>query len=997
MKKTGKIVSLSCIAAIAAATVAINVIAINNKALLNQWASITKVDASDEAKGELFSQGQNLAEQIEAEGAVLAENKSDALPLSKTDNAKVNVFGWSSTQWIYSGSGSGRTNGENDQTDLIAALNDYGIQTNTELTSMYSSFLSSRPFNNNSQGTLNSTDQEFNVLYEPSIDNANFYSDTLLSDAKSFSDTALVVLGRVTGESTDAPKEQYYSNTKGGTNHKTDTSRTYLDISQDEEDLLEYVAANYDKTIVIVNSTSQLNLDFLKTIPDIDACLDVGTTGDVGAKVIPELLYGDVSPSGRFTDTYAYDFKSNPGYYDAADIDGKWGRYKNGTGLYPNDGTTQGNIGQSGVEYPGVSYTDYREDIYVGYKWYETADAENYFDNVSNHYGTGYDGVVEFPFGYGRSYSTFDQKITGLTKADGSTVGENDNITVTVTVTNTGKVKASDVVQLYLTAPYTKGGIEKSYVSLVDYGKTLDLEPGKSEDVKIDLAVSDWASYDADDKNSNGFKGYEIEAGDYQIKLMKNAHELYDNDSYVTYKVASDIEQSTDPVSGNEVHNEFDAENSSDGIAIDGSNTDQDITYLSRSDFKGTFASEPSANRTMSTDLKNLNLYTSKMANDAIDDNDEPVTFGQDNGLKITDSNGEVNDLGLELGSDFNDSKWDNLLDEISKSEMENYTLHGYVHTEAIDSIGLPSTSEADGPTQVGSFNLPKYGIGYPQATVLARTFDKDLAYKYGKQLGKEANYCGYQGWYAPAVNLHRSPFGGRNYEYYSEDSYITGLTGAYVVRGSLNVGTFVYLKHLIVYEQETYRDGMYTWLTEQNIRENYLKPFKMAIDIGGLTGIMTSYNRLGATWASGDASLIQGVLYDEWGYKGSILTDYSDHQEYMNMDQALRAGTTLWMDGYTNNGTYKYETSSNTFDKYLRNATKRNIYTYLNAAYELDYTNKNGDEQFSSVHSSSTPYWPYVLAGFDVLVAAGLGTWIYFALRNKKERKPLEKGNEKK
>lgn len=996
MKKTGKVVSLSCIAAIAAATIAINAIAISNSALLNQWASITKVYASDEEKGELMDQGKDLAKQIEAEGAVLAENDG-VLPLSKTEDTKVNVFGWSSTQWIYSGSGSGRTNGENEETDLITALNDYGVQTNTELTDMYTSFLDSRPYDNNSQGTLNSTDQEFNVLYEPSIDNQNLYTDSLLSDAKSFSDAAIVVLGRVTGESTDAPKEQYYSNTKGGLNHQTDSSRTYLDISQDEEDLLNYVSENYDKTIVVVNSTSQLNLDFLKTILNVDACLCVGTTGDVGAEVIPELLYGDISPSGRFTDTYVYDFKSNPGYYDAADIDGQWGRYKNGSGLYPDDGTTQGNIGQSGVPYPGVSYTDYSEGIYVGYKWYETADAEGYFDDVSNEYGTGYDGIVEFPFGYGLSYSTFDQEITGLSKVSGASVTDEETISVTVTVKNTGKVKAADAVQLYLTAPYTTGGIEKSYVNLVGYGKTAELEPGASEDVKIDLDVSDWASYDDYDKNGNGFKGYELEAGDYQVKLMKNAHELYSSNSYVTYHVDKDIEIAADPVSGNPVHNEFDAENSSDGIAIDGNNTDQDITYLSRADFKGTFASKPSANRTMSAELKAQNIYTSKMAEEAIDESDEPVTFDEDNGLTITNSDGTVNDLGLELGSDFNDAKWDDLLDEISKADMERYTLHGYVHTEAISSIGLPETKEADGPSQVGSFNLPKYGNGYPEPTVLAQTFNKDLAYSYGKQLGKEANYCGYQGWYAPAVNLHRSPFGGRNYEYYSEDPLLTGLTGAYVVRGSLNVGTFVYLKHLIVYEQETYRDGMYTWMTEQSLREEYLKPFKIAIDTGGLTGIMTSYNRLGATWASGNESLIKGVLYDEWGYKGSILTDYSDHQEYMNMDQAIRAGTTLWMDGYSNNGTYKYETTSNTFDQALRNATKRNIYTYLNAAYELDYTNKNGDEQFESVHSSSTPYWPYVLGGFDALIAAGLGTWIYFALRTKKVRKPKEKGYEKK
>jgi len=953
--------------------------------VLNQWASITNVDVDDEELSDLMDNGKSIAEDIESEGAVLTQNKNNVLPLDKDSVSKVNVFGWGSTQWVYGGSGSGQV--VTEEQDLIGALNDYGIETNTELTSMYSDFLDNRPYFDT--GTLHSYASQFSVLYEPNIDDTRYYSDDILEDAEAFSDTAIVVLTRVSGESNDSPKEQYYSNTKNGANIKTDSERTYLDISQDEEDLLNYVSNTYTNTIVLVNSTNMMNLEFVERYPNIDSCLFVGATGESAANVIPELLYGDINPSGRFTDTYPYDLKSIPSYANSGpdEINGEWGIYTDSSGYYPADGTTNGNTGDNST-YPGVAYVDYSEDIYVGYKYFETADAEGYFDDVDNQYGQGYDGVVQYPFGYGLSYTTFEQKIAGLSKTRNSNVTDSDEITIDVSVENTGDVAGQDVVQLYLTRPYTENGIEKPEVELVDFGKTLTLEPGETETVELTVSVSDFASYDCYDKNNNGFAGYEIEEGEYQLKVMQNSHNLIDdNDAVITYKVASDIQLTEDPISGNTVENRF-LDTSSDGISIDGSNSGQDITYMSRSDFEGTFPSEASANREMSQALKDTNLYTAQDALDFIDEDDEDITTGADNGLKVYED-GEITDLGLELGADFDNEQWDDVLDELTMDELMNSTLHGYVHNEELDSIGKPYTVEVDGPSQIGSFNVSKSGVGYPNATVLAQTFSKDLSYKFGKQVAKEALYCGYDGWYAPGCNLHRSPFGGRNYEYYSEDAYLSGIMAAYTIKGSLNIGVYVYLKHFIAYEQETYRDGLYTWLTEQNLRENYLKPFKIAVQVGGCTGIMTSYNRLGATWTSGNIDLITGVLYGEWGYKGSVITDYADHHEYMNMDQALRAGTTLYMDGYLNNGTYQYETSSNTFKQKLREAAKRNIYTFLNAKYQAKVYYELGDDQFAPVHKGeSIQYWKYILGGVDAIAVIGLGTWSYFLFFKKKKVK---------
>ncbi len=983
--KTFKIVNFSCIAAVAAITATVSAL------MLTTFADVLQNNVFGAGINIDREEGEALAASIEEEGIVMVKNENRTLPLDVHEDEKINVFGWSSTQWIGGGSGSGRVvtsmSDLNVTTGFLEALEDYGIEYNTELEDMYRSYLNERPQLSN--GTLNTYDYQFNRIYEPDINDTSYYSDSLLQNAKDYSDTAVVVIGRMCGESNDAPKVQYKGNSSSSS--PSDAQRTYLEISTEEEALLEYVGANYDNVVVVINSTNTMELGFMDTIEGLDSCLIVGGSGVNAAEGIVNVLYGEASPSGRLTDTYAYEFETNPSYINAA-ADGE-NLYTDGSGYYPADGTTNGNVGNSNQLYDGVAYIDYQEDIYVGYRWYETADAEGYWNGVSNEWGTGYDGVVQYPFGYGLSYSEFEYRLADVNIRDGSTLEGDETIELTVNVTNVGDVAAKEVVQLYYTAPYYDAQIEKASVNLAAYDKTSLLEPGETEQLTLSFDVRDMASYDAYDSNNDGFAGYTLDKGTYEIKLMANSHDLLDMSSgnnTIEYKINSNINYATDEVTGNEVYNKFTGEDAVDGVSLDGSDETVEVEYMTRYDFVNTFPEEKSAARAMSDGDKENNLYTSEDANAWIDNSDADIVTGADSGLSVYDSStGEVTDLGLQLGADFDDDQWDALLNQMTISEMQALTLHGYCNTRAVSSIGKPQNTDADGPAQIGSFNRPSNGTGFPNATVLGQTWSSSLAYDFGLALGTEARQLGYSGWYGPGMNTHRSPFGGRNYEYYSEDPLLSGTMAASAVSGAKNVGVYAYLKHVAVQETESNRDGLYTWLTEQSLREIYLKPFKLAIQEGGSGGVMTSYNRVGSVWAGGSLALIQGVLRDEWGFNGTVLTDYADHHAYMNGDHSLRAGGDLFMDGWLSNGSYSLETSSNSYKQALRLASKHIIYTWLNTEYTA--ANYSADDDVETVSKGvvddSWMIWVYVVDG---IVAAGLIVWgVLVGLR--KEKAPKE------
>lgn len=916
-------------------------------------------------------EGASLAKQIEQEGIVLAKNDA-CLPLNKSRQNKVNVFGWASTHWVKSGDGSGRVT--YIETDFLEAFQEYGIETNSAITQRYNTFRSAdRDFAGNVLGSL---PEEFYRLYEPSIQDASIFSSSLLEEAKEYSNTAMVVLGRVAGESSDAPKTQYKQNKKNGAIVQ-DTSKTYLDISTEEEELLTYVGKNYENVIVVINSTNTMNLEFMDRIQGLDACLIVGATGGYGASVIPQVIYGDINPSGRTTDIYAYDFSTNPVYVNSG-MEGE-GSYTNGSSLYPYN-TINSNTGK-GQPYGRVSYVDYAEGIYVGYKWYETADAENYFEEVDNQYGKGYEGVVQYPFGYGLSYTTFEWELMNISLESGANLARDSEIAMTVRVTNTGKKAGKEVVELYYTPPYNKGGIEKSAVNLCAFAKTPLINPGEYTEVTLKVKAEDMASYDM----SNG-GGYVLEKGTYYLKLMKNSHEfapMKNNEAVCEYVLHEDCLYKTDSYSGNAVGNKFTGDDALDGVALDGSDSGANITYLSRANFKGTFPAQLRSNREMTQNVMELNLISEEEAKAWINPEDEEPTMGAKNGLLVA-KNKKITQLGLELGKDFNDERWEDLLDQLTLKEMTELTLHATYYTKPLASIGMTRVSSIDGPSQYGSWgtDLGKKTTAFPMPTVLAQTWNTELSYSFGLAVGKEAVANGYDGWYGPGINLHRSPFGGRNYEYYSEDGYLSGTMCAQTIIGAKNRGVFCFIKHLCLYNQESMRDGLYTWLTEQALRETYLKSFKIAIQQGGATALMSGYNRIGATWTGGSYALITGIIREEFGFNGTIITDYADHHEMMNGDAMMYAGGDIWMDGFNGTGRYKLNEwkDSNTFKQNMRLASKHTIYAWLNALYTNSIYNERDDvEVFVKPVSENTfSWWIPVLIGLDVLAIVGC----YFILR---------------
>lgn len=781
---------------------------------IDQYVTGTRLDTTEKATADVLAHGEEVAEQIEAEGMVLLQNKDNVLPLSQ-DVKQVNVFGWGSTQWLGGGSGSGRV--VSTDTGLLQALEVAGISCNTELTQMYTDFQPERPYASNMVGTLNSWPEQSCRLYEPDINDTNYYTQQMLDNAKAYSDTAIVVLTRFSGESNDCPQVQYKQVTKDG-EIITDETRTYLDLSTEEENLLTYVGQNYQNVIVLLNSGNILSVGQIETIPGVDACLTVGLTGTNAATAIPKVLWGEINPSGRTADTWAYDFATAASYANAG-ANGV-GAYTNADGLYPADGTVCGNLGSdANYAYDQVSYVDYAEGIYVGYKWYETADAEGYWDEVSN-------------------------KFTG--------------------------------------------------------------------------------------------------------------------------------------------------DDAMDGVSLDGTDSDQDIVYLTRADFAGTFPKENVDSRPMAENVAALNLYTPEMAQEWVDESDEPITTGVQNGL-LVEKDGIMTELGYQLGKNYDDPQWDALLDQLTTDEMLNLTLHGYVKDSELPSIGKATGRAVDGPSQVGSFNQPAFGTGYPSSVAMAQTWNADLATEYGHSLGQEAAHLGYSGLYAPAVNMHRSPFNGRNYEYYSEDSYLSGIMCGRTVEGCKQAGIYCYVKHFLCNDGEAgiFRDGVYIWMTEQNIRETYLEPFRIMVEDYGATGLMTSYNRVGAVWAGGSEALLTGVLRDEWGFNGAVITDYSDHHVFMNGDQSLRAGGSLWMDGWLSDGTYACETSSNSFQQELRRASKNIIYMYLNArAVNQDYCAETGNEaMLKPATVPNFPVWKVALAAADVVVILLFVLALRAVRRDRKEK----------
>ena len=970
--------------------------------------------------------GQELSEQIIKEGSVLVKNNG-VLPLSLDETSQVNVFGHAAIDWVYGGSGSGQVLPENnnpaENIDFLKALDLYGVSYNQSLISMYRKF--APPFGD--IGSINNNYDLFYRLAEPRISDTNYYTSALLNEAKNYSDTAFVVIGRRAGETEDPTRVQY----KVSASSAVDTSRHYLEISTEEEEMLKYVGENYENVIVIVNSTNTMELDFVDTIPGIDACLVVGATGTRAAKAIPAVLWGEVSPSGRFTDTYAYDMASNINFKrtSAAGI----GHYTDASDMYP----TGAGSNAGGTRRDAPAFIDYIEGVYLGYKWYETADAEGIWDQYSREIFdennnkitvNGYESVVQYPFGFGLSYTSFEWTVEALSIPNGSEINRESEITITLSVSNVGEFAGQDVVEVYLTPEYKEGEIEKPHVSLVAFAKTGTINPGEKQTLTITVDVEDLACYDAYDLNKNGNKGYELDAGSYQLKLMTDSHNIKtvdftggasDVEGIITYNVSKTINFLVDSVTGNPVTNKFTGEDAIDGASLDGSDSGQDIGFISRVSFPDPYEIADVADRTMADIVRKFNEYDKDQAADwdnATTDifgnpvNNESVIWGQSagrieydgvvyntSGNALVYANGKITDLGLLLGSDYNHPLWDVVLRQITLSEAVELIHAGNFGNAALPSVGKPKLTDHDGPSQVRSFNAgAARGTGFPCSTVLGQTWNQSLAYSFGINYGKEMGVQGIamDGTYGFGANLHRSAWGGRNYEYFSEDGFLAGTMLAEQVRGLTNTGKYCYLKHLVLYETEHERDSMYTWCTEQALREIYLKPFKKAIQSGGCVGIMSSYNRIGNVWTGGSEALIQGVIRDELGFCGTVVTDYVDgwSVKFMSIEDAVRAGGDINLGQRTGALDTGFD-DSNRIQNQAQEVCHHVLYMFLSPLAANAEYNENDDVEQITVGAVIEPWlwWKLAVIDLDIIVGVICIYWLYFILRkvakNRKER----------
>lgn len=820
-----------------------------------------------------------LCTEIAEEGIVLLKNENNLLPV--TENKVLNVFGWASTNPCYGGTGSGSLSDAYETKTLLQGLTDAGFKLNDELSDFYTTFRSDRP-------EVGMWAQDW-TLPEPTADS---YSDELLKSAKDFSDTAMVVITRVGGEGADLPVDVSQVNyTDNSSDYKDfEAGEHYLQLSQTEKDMLDLVCSNFDDVIVVYNGANAMELGFINDYEQIKSAVWCPGTGQSGFTALGEVLSGDVNPSAKTSDTFVYDLDNTPtsnnfGVFDYDNMD-----------EFAYTATTFASRDKEVTTLP--SFINYVEGIYVGYRFWETAADEGLIK---------YDEHVLYPFGYGLSYTTFEQEMGQITEADGV-------LSFDVTVTNTGDTAGKDVVEVYYNPPYTNGGIEKAVANLIAFEKTGMLEAGASETITVSFKAEDMASYD--DKSA---KAYVLESGDYGISIRSDSHHVIDESTYTadnTIVYDENNKRSTDETVAT---NQFD-------YAVG------DITYLSRADGFANYeeATAAPASLSISDDKKaefiNNSNYNPEDYNNEADE--MPVT-GADNGLE----------LKALRGADYDDPQWETLLDQMTLSEMDTViALAGY-QTPAASSISKVQTIDCDGPASINNNFTGTGSIGFPSAVMISNTWNKAIAERFGESIGKMADEMGVSGWYAPAMNTHRSAFAGRNFEYYSEDGVLAGHIAAQSVIGAEKEGVYAYLKHFALNDQETNRNNMLcTWTNEQAVREIYLKPFEIAVKDGGAKAVMSSFNYIGARWAGGSTELCNTVLRDEWGFQGFVLTDYFGVYGYMTADQAIRNGTDAMLVAYDTETNHVVDQKSATGVQAMRNAVHNILYTVVNSrAYDAD------------------------------------------------------------
>lgn len=886
----------------------------------NLEASIS--GGNDEQTAALKAQAWQAAKDVTLEtadeGVTLLKNENGQLPMTET---KLNVFGYASVSLVYGGAGSGSTSGAIYCENMKESFEAQGFELNEDLWNYYSGVAEGIDSGEWDVFAAGGTDFNF---YDAACEDVADYID----GAKAFSGTAVVVLSRIGGEGTDLPLDVEASGCYGG-----DSGRHYLELQSCEEDLLELVCGNFEHVIVLIDSSHPMELGFLED-EAIDAALMIAGPGATGMQGVARILKGNVNPSGHLVDTFAYDLKSAPSFYNMGDC--SYSDFE----LNMSD-----------------RYIYFEENIYTGYRWYETAAADGV---VITSGGTtwdysDYDSIVQYPFGYGLSYTAFDWELV-----DHQVDGRGGNITCTVKVTNTGSTAGKDVVQLYYAAPYTPGGIEKSAINLGAFAKTGLLQPGESETVELSMVFDDMASFDY-----AGQGCYVMDAGEYTFTLQTDSHNLksdglsftYQQNDTIIYNDSNDGARSTDLISA-VTQQEF----------IDGGSLETNVNYLSRADFAGTFPQlERRLNPTSIPAEVKSRLEANGPGSNILerDDNSVPAPIvGADNGLTISDLS----------GADYDDERWTQLVQQLTMDELIQMTGNTGWSTPAAPSVGKGATVDIDGPQGLNGFNFKDTEMNtYASEVLMGMSWNVELAQKMGATYAQEALAWDISGLYAPAMNTHRSPFGARNFEYFSEDPTLAGLLAAAEVTGMQDNGVYVYAKHYLLNTQDSNRDGCANWCNEQALREVYARSFEMAVKYGKCTGMMTELSRIGTSWSSATYALCTTMPRGEWGFQGKIITDGvgPGGSYYMLPDYALRAGTDMMLTMASGDCGFTSATlDSNYGVTCMQNAAKNILYVYANSA-AID----------TAVSSEAGWSWMWI-AGNILLIALMIAAFVLLPFR---------------
>lgn len=886
-------------------------------------------------KAEAFANAQEVNLKLAEEGFVLLKNENAALPMNK--GARISVFSKNSVNLSYGGSGSGGFDTSNNK-NLYESLNDAGFVTNPTLKSFYESSQSGPVRTANSSDLDNGDNQKIATAETPQ----SKYTDAVKNSYADYSDAALVVITRIGGEGFDLPRYQ------GDSEGAVSPDSHYLELDQNEIDLLTAVTdGTFKRVVVVFNTPSSFEATFLKDsayaafADKIDAAVWIGFTGSNGITALGEILNGDVNPSGRLVDTWAADFTKNPSFVNF------------GTGCLPD--TTD--------KYDGGMYysVDYEEGIYVGYRYYETrgeTDGEDW-----------YNANVVYPFGYGLSYTTFDWTVGD---ASASEIELGTTITVPVTVKNTGSVAGKDVVQLYASAPYTLGGIEKAHKVLVGFAKTKLLQPGESETVTVSFDPYSAASYDYRDANSNGFSGYELETGEYTLYVSRNAHE---SEKAIALNLAADVQIGTDPTTDSEVVNRY--TDSEDFLDSDW----QLDAMLSRADWEGTWPTPQTAQQHAGTDRLYEEIRSEEHNNPTDFDSEEYPWFGEEPTLTLRDLLPSAEAEGYEPVVSYDDERWEELMMGCDEEEMIALINNGAYHTLAMESVGLPATIHGDGPSGFTCFMSKEQVNGtcqYVSEPVMASTWNIDLMTELGEAIGEEgtigdkATGQPYSSIYAPGVNIHRSPFGGRCSEYFSEDPFISGMMGAAEVQGIQSRGVLPTVKHFVANEQETHRSigGDLSWLSEQALREIYLKPFEYTVKLGETRGIMTSFNRIGTRWTGGDYRLLTEILRNEWGFNGLVICDFNTIPQYMIPRMMFYAG-----------GSLDLATQQSAMWTDCDSSDAGDAIVLMRAVKDVMYALVNSNAMNAEVIGYNPPIWQEYLHWINIGAFTLVGVWLVLAI----------------